>query len=66
MDPTNKPKGPSPHYSLYQREVFRRGGEQGQRMFSSHFCRPHLVWSSSSEPFCSPGTTGRVYEEEVE
>ncbi|KAI0316574.1 FMN-dependent alpha-hydroxy acid dehydrogenase [Amylostereum chailletii] len=31
MDPTNKPAGPSPHYSLYQREVFRRGGEQGQR-----------------------------------
>ncbi|EIN14598.1 FMN-dependent alpha-hydroxy acid dehydrogenase [Punctularia strigosozonata HHB-11173 SS5] len=29
MDPTNKPKGPSPHYSLYQREIFRRGGEQG-------------------------------------
>ncbi|THH12982.1 hypothetical protein EW146_g7187 [Bondarzewia mesenterica] len=29
MDPTNKPKGPSPHYSLYQREVFRRGGEEG-------------------------------------
>jgi hypothetical protein len=33
MDPTNKPKGPSPHYSLYQREVFMRGGELGQRMF---------------------------------
>lgn len=30
MDPTNKPKGPSPHYSLYQREIFRRGGETGQ------------------------------------
>ncbi|TFK53101.1 FMN-dependent alpha-hydroxy acid dehydrogenase [Heliocybe sulcata] len=29
MDPTNKPKGPSPHYSLYQREVFKRGGETG-------------------------------------
>ncbi|GJE93374.1 L-lactate dehydrogenase [Phanerochaete sordida] len=29
MDPTNKPQGPSPHYSLYQREVFRRGGEEG-------------------------------------
>ncbi|KAF5391938.1 hypothetical protein D9757_001687 [Collybiopsis confluens] len=30
MDPTNKPKGPSPHYSLYQREVFKRGGERGE------------------------------------
>jgi hypothetical protein len=29
MDPTNKPKGKSPHYSLYQREVFKRGGETG-------------------------------------
>ncbi|EPQ51845.1 L-lactate dehydrogenase [Gloeophyllum trabeum ATCC 11539] len=29
MDPTNKPKGPSPHYSLYQREMFKRGGETG-------------------------------------
>ncbi|KZV59571.1 L-lactate dehydrogenase [Peniophora sp. CONT] len=29
MDPTNKPQGPSPHYSMYQREMFRRGGEQG-------------------------------------
>ena len=31
MDPTNKPQGPSPHYSMYQREMFRRGGEQGIR-----------------------------------
>ncbi|KAK7028160.1 hypothetical protein VNI00_014975 [Paramarasmius palmivorus] len=29
MDPTNKAKGPSPHYSLYQREVFKLGGTQG-------------------------------------
>ncbi|KAE9407048.1 FMN-dependent alpha-hydroxy acid dehydrogenase [Gymnopus androsaceus JB14] len=29
MDPTSKPKGPSPHYSLYQREVFKRGGNEG-------------------------------------
>ena len=29
MDPENKPKGPSPHYSLYQRECFRNGGEKG-------------------------------------
>ncbi|TFY53727.1 hypothetical protein EVG20_g9990 [Dentipellis fragilis] len=37
MDPTNKPKGPSPHYSLYQREVFRAGGEKGQLpSFSVH------------------------------
>ncbi|KAI0791536.1 L-lactate dehydrogenase [Irpex lacteus] len=37
MDPTNKPKGASPHYSLYQREVFRRGGERGQLpSFSVH------------------------------
>ena len=31
MDPTNKPQGASPHYSLYQREMFRRGGEEGIR-----------------------------------
>ena len=32
MDPENKPQGPSPHYSLYQREIFKRGGETGERM----------------------------------
>jgi hypothetical protein len=31
MDPTNKKQGASPHYSLYQRDVFKRGGEHGQR-----------------------------------
>ncbi|KAJ7215581.1 FMN-dependent dehydrogenase [Mycena pura] len=37
MDPNDKPSGPSPHYSLYQREVFRRGGEQGNLpSFSVH------------------------------
>jgi len=37
MDPENKPKGPSPHYSLYQREIFKRGGETGQLpSFSVH------------------------------
>ncbi|KAF9569290.1 FMN-dependent alpha-hydroxy acid dehydrogenase [Agrocybe pediades] len=37
MDPTNKPKGPSPHYSLYQREVFKNGGVNGQLpSFSVH------------------------------
>ncbi|KAH9941986.1 FMN-dependent dehydrogenase-domain-containing protein [Amylocystis lapponica] len=37
MDPQNKPKGPSPHYSLYQREVFKRGGSTGQLpTFSVH------------------------------
>ncbi|KAJ3781215.1 FMN-dependent dehydrogenase [Lentinula aff. detonsa] len=30
MDPTNKPKGSSPHYSLYQREIFRKGGTEGK------------------------------------
>ncbi len=29
MDPENKLKGPSPHYSLYQRELFKQGGESG-------------------------------------
>jgi len=29
MDPTNKPNGRSPHYSLYQREVFKNGGTKG-------------------------------------
>jgi isopentenyl diphosphate isomerase/L-lactate dehydrogenase-like FMN-dependent dehydrogenase len=37
MDPSNKPKGASPHYSLYQREVFRNGGENGiLPNFSTH------------------------------
>ncbi|KZS93612.1 FMN-linked oxidoreductase [Sistotremastrum niveocremeum HHB9708] len=37
MDPTNKPKGPSPHYSLYQRRVFHHGGATGQLpTFSVH------------------------------
>ncbi|KZT32884.1 FMN-dependent alpha-hydroxy acid dehydrogenase [Sistotremastrum suecicum HHB10207 ss-3] len=37
MDPTNKPKGPSPHYSLYQRQVFHHGGTAGQLpTFSVH------------------------------
>ncbi|KAL5478418.1 hypothetical protein ACEPAI_2602 [Sanghuangporus weigelae] len=37
MDPTNKLKGPSPHYSLYQREVFKNGGEHGTMpSFSVH------------------------------
>ncbi|KAJ6589255.1 FMN-dependent alpha-hydroxy acid dehydrogenase [Mycena capillaripes] len=37
MDPTDKPKGPSPHYSLYQREIFKKGGENGQLpSFSVH------------------------------
>lgn len=31
MDPTNKPQGPSPHYSLYQREIFKKGGVEGSR-----------------------------------
>ncbi|TFK43444.1 FMN-dependent dehydrogenase [Crucibulum laeve] len=37
MDPTNKPNGPSPHYSLYQREVFKQGGSNGSLpSFSVH------------------------------
>jgi len=37
MDPTNKPKAASPNYSLYQREVFKAGGERGQLpSFSVH------------------------------
>ncbi|KZT08158.1 L-lactate dehydrogenase [Laetiporus sulphureus 93-53] len=37
MDSENKPNGPSPHYSLYQREVFKRGGDTGQLpSFSVH------------------------------
>ena len=43
MDPENKPQGPSPHYSLYQREVFKRGGETGQRMSA-------LLSASSLDP----------------
>ncbi|KJA30192.1 hypothetical protein HYPSUDRAFT_268295 [Hypholoma sublateritium FD-334 SS-4] len=29
MDPSNKSKGSSPHYSLYQRHVFKTGETQG-------------------------------------
>ncbi|KII91757.1 hypothetical protein PLICRDRAFT_38593 [Plicaturopsis crispa FD-325 SS-3] len=37
MDPTNKPQGPSPHYSLYQREIFKKGGVEGSLpSFSVH------------------------------
>ncbi|KAI0943745.1 hypothetical protein AcW1_002834 [Taiwanofungus camphoratus] len=37
MDPENKPKGASPHYSLYQRDIFKRGGTTGQLpSFSVH------------------------------
>ncbi|KAF7978787.1 hypothetical protein HWV62_44842 [Athelia sp. TMB] len=37
MDPTNKPQGASPHYSLYQREVFKAGGTEGKLLsFSVH------------------------------
>ncbi|KAH9931536.1 L-lactate dehydrogenase [Fomitopsis serialis] len=37
MDPENKPQGPSPNYSLYQREIFKHGGETGQLpTFSVH------------------------------
>ncbi|KAA1468838.1 FMN-dependent alpha-hydroxy acid dehydrogenase [Dentipellis sp. KUC8613] len=37
MDATNLKKGPSPHYSLYQRECFRAGGEEGRLpSFSVH------------------------------
>ena len=43
MDPENKPQGPLPHYSLYQREVFKRGGETGQRMSA-------LLSTSSLDP----------------
>lgn len=38
MDPTNKSKGPSPHYSLYQREVFKKGGTKG---ICEHL---HVMW----------------------
>lgn len=30
MDPYNKPAGPSPHYSLYQRESFKQGAVDGR------------------------------------
>lgn len=46
MDPTNKPQGPSPHYSLYQREVFRKGGENGQRELLATV-RTLLTWTHS-------------------
>ncbi|KAF8897622.1 FMN-dependent alpha-hydroxy acid dehydrogenase [Infundibulicybe gibba] len=29
MDPTNKPPSPTPNYSLYQREILKRGGTMG-------------------------------------
>ncbi|KAJ3492242.1 hypothetical protein NLI96_g166 [Meripilus lineatus] len=37
MDPFNKPRGQSPHYSLYQRDIFKAGGTKGQLpSFSVH------------------------------
>ncbi|TIC32789.1 FMN-dependent alpha-hydroxy acid dehydrogenase [Wallemia mellicola] len=36
MDPYNKPQGPSPHYSLYQRELFANGPEGKLPSISSH------------------------------
>ncbi|KAJ7597702.1 FMN-dependent dehydrogenase [Mycena floridula] len=37
MDPTNKPKGKSPHYSLYLRDIFKAGGDHGRLpSFSVH------------------------------
>lgn len=47
MDPGNKPKGPSPHYSLYQRQVFREGGEQGVLPFFS--VHPKQLQASTKE-----------------
>lgn len=35
MDPFNKPRGQSPHYSLYQRDIFKAGGTKGQRKIST-------------------------------
>lgn len=45
LDPFNKPKGPSPHYSLYQREMFKLGGESG-------ICMPLSLYRE----FCGPLT----------
>ncbi|TIB34916.1 hypothetical protein E3P84_01543 [Wallemia ichthyophaga] len=36
MDPYNKPKGPSPHYSLYQRELFKNGPQGKLPSVSTH------------------------------
>ena len=41
MDPFNKPKGASPNYSLYQREMFKRGGEDGIRMSPTIYILPY-------------------------
>jgi len=49
MDPVNKSKGRSPHYSLYQREVFKRGGEQGTRKIHKYRTRHPLI-SINLEP----------------
>lgn len=63
MDPENKPQGPSPHYSLYQREVFKRGGETGQRMsalLSTSSLHPQLT----SPPYTVP--TFSVHPDELQ
>ena len=36
MDPFNKPQGPQPHYSLYQRDVFKLGTEGKLPSISTH------------------------------
>ena len=52
MDPENKPKGPSPNYSLYQRDIFKRGGETGIRT-SSHLAEDecHMLTSVAVPSF---------------
>ncbi|CAL1709937.1 unnamed protein product [Somion occarium] len=47
MDPNNKPKGPSPHYSLYQREIFKRGGTTGE--FPSFSVHPEELQESTKK-----------------
>jgi hypothetical protein len=71
MDPTNKPKAVSPNYSLYQRDVFKRGGEKGQREFASQLIIYvdeviHDLMIYSAVVLCSSGRTGRIHEEETE
>lgn len=49
MDPYNKPQGPSPHYSLYQRELFQAGGFPGVPT------DPHALQASAKERLTAGG-----------
>ncbi|KZV80893.1 FMN-dependent alpha-hydroxy acid dehydrogenase [Exidia glandulosa HHB12029] len=53
MDPYNKPNGPSPHYSLYQRELLHDGAVNGR--YPSVPTDPHKLQESAKEKLTAGG-----------